>query len=170
MLIYRTRPPTADTHKPQIKGKRKGSRDFPFRVGPLLAAGVSRASSATWAPSARPLVTLLHHLWPSAFTTRLFTGVPRSPLPHVLTRAQNFDVRLSTRPLSPSALTLSLVLRPLKTSFSKNLLLPALGLGPVLGAAFSQLTLRSALSWRVASVSPPIGRGHAPLPQLFSSP
>ena len=109
---YRTRPPTADTHKPQIKRKRKGSRDFPFRVGPLLAAGVSRASSVTWAPSARPLVTLLRHLWPSAFTTRLVAGVPRSPLPHVLTRAQNFDVRFSTRPLSSRTLSLTLVLRP----------------------------------------------------------
>ena len=60
MLKYWTRPPTAVTHKPKSKErKRKGSRDFPFRVGPLLAAGVSRASSAMWALSARPLVTLL---------------------------------------------------------------------------------------------------------------
>ena len=44
------------THTNPNQKKGKGSRDFPFRVGPLLAAGVSRASSATWAPSARPLV------------------------------------------------------------------------------------------------------------------
>ena len=60
MLIYQTRPPTAVTHKPQMKRKRKGSRDFPFRIGNVLAAGVSRASSATWALSARPLVLHVH--------------------------------------------------------------------------------------------------------------
>ena len=60
MLIYQTRPPTAVTQKPQMKRKRKGSRDFPFRVGNMLAAGVSRASSTTWALSARPLVLHVH--------------------------------------------------------------------------------------------------------------
>ena len=79
-------PPTSVTHK-QMKGKRKGSRDFPCRVGPLLAAGVSRA------PPAR---VLRRHVF------------------SVLTRAQSSDVR-----------------------FSENLTPPALGLGPVLGAAFT---------------------------------
>ena len=145
MLKYWTRPPTAVTHKPQIKErKRKGSRDFPFRVGPLLAAGISRASSATCPPPTRPLVTLffltcshvhrtwtcvsqhvrflqevshslsvhtlplLRALWPSAFTTRLFAGVPRSPLPHVLTRAQNSTSAFSPRALSTAPRSLLL--------------------------------------------------------------
>ena len=95
MLIYQTRPPTADTHKPQIKRKKKKRESrLPFSRRPSAGRWRLSCSTGTCSPSARPLV---------------------------LTRAQSFlRALLNTSAFFKNSLTLPLVLRPLKTSFSKT--------------------------------------------------
>ena len=67
---YRTRPPTADTHKPQIKSKKKKRESrLPFSRRPSAGRWRLSCPVPTCSSSARPLVTLFRHLWPSAFTS-----------------------------------------------------------------------------------------------------
>ena len=138
-------PPTSVTHKPKLKERRKGSRDFPFRVGPLLAAGVSRASSATCAPSARPLIQERFSTSPSA---RPLTRAPLVTLLRLLGPSAFPIAFQHERPAQDHTSVLTLVSTP-----------TLLGRGP----AFSSDT---ALRPFWACLSPLRQSGERPRPQL----